>query len=270
MFNRFVCFVYFCLIVKLNLDNGAEIFRDVSSVALLLRSIEIVSDSFGLLFMILLLVAQREHHADIFNSFCLFDQLHLNYFNRAVSYRHINRSFWIESVSFSIYLMSACVLETHFVRALFPNESVVYDFSDLFVRVGESVIIFHMKNCASNWFGRINRVNRLLAALLERKLSARRLEHISELHRVLLKAKSCLQQAFGGTLLFIIIYGLFTTTLKLYITVYSNVHEKRSDQLQFIIVDYVLVEVAILARDIYVILYLNRFGDKVKNILRFC
>lgn len=269
VFNRFVCLFYFCLIVKLNLDNVVEIFRDVSSVALLLRSIQIVSDSFGLLFMILLLVAQREHHADIFNSFHRFDQLHLSYFNRAVSYRHINRSFWIESFSFSLYLISACVLEAHFARTLFPKESVAYDFSDLLAHVGETVIIFHIKNCASNWFERINRVNRLLNALLERKLAARRLEHIVELHRALLKAKSCLQQAFGGTLLFIILYGLLTTTLKLYIAVNSNVHEKQRDQLQLTIVDYLLVEVAVLVRDVYVILHLNRFGDKVKSILSF-
>lgn len=257
--NRLMCIFYLLFIVKLNLDNRSEIFGHINTVARLLKCVQIVISSLALLFMILLLVHQRHRHANIFNNFRKFDELYSLFTKLSCRYQTINRWFWIETISLSSYLILIYAIQAYFIQTISAqSERIDQVFSELFVQIGQTVIMFHFKNCATNWFYRMNLVNGLLRKLFKRNFSTDQFEHIVILHSILLKAKVCLQRTFGGTLLFIIIYGLITITLKLYNVFNSNVNKNKRNLFMFVI--GLFVEVAILSRDIYVIVHLNRFS----------
>lgn len=279
-----VSVTYFVCVIFLSSRRLPEFLGNFSTMTRILKLVRAIGNAYSSLFLIFLCTLNRKRHAEFFNVLLSFDKRFNARITSPISYKRINRAFWIEFSLFSAYLMILFFAEVCVNEKLKLLTNLLFWSCEVSEQIMYTLVICHMKNCATNLLVRFERTHKLLRELFRHSYSAtatttssrmqqqkkldrcERLERIVELYDILFKAQRRLQYAFGTVLVFLAIYALFTNILSLYIVLNTNFygtvkHEERHRR--YITIKYFVFELPLAVRDVYMATYFNEIGNQV-------
>lgn len=281
----FVSVGYFGWVIFLGSLRLPELLSSVRNMTRVLKLVRAVGNAYASLFLVFLCILNRKSHAEFFEVLLTFDTRVSARITPPISYKRINRAFWIEFSLFSMYLIILFLVEATFNEKLQELVNLLFWSCEISEQIVYTLVICHMKNCVTNLLVRFERMHKLLRSLCQQRKTATvtrrmqrqqemnqrdRLEYVSELYDVLFKAQRRLQSAFGSVLLFLAIYALFTNILSLYIVLNTNFYGtvKQERHRLYITIKYFVFELPLAMREVYMATYFNDIGNQVSNKIR--
>lgn len=282
-----VSLTYFGYVIFLSSRRLPEFLGNISSMTKVLKLVRAIGNAYASLFLIFVCTLNRKPHAEFFDVLLTFDRRFSERISPPISYKRINRAFWIEFTLFSLYLIILFVVEAMFNEKLQLLMNLLFWSCEITEQIVYTLVICHMKNCVTNLLVRFERMHKLLRSLFRQThtttttmtdtisnsqreiLRCERFEYIVGLYDVLFKAKRRLQYAFGIVLVFLAIFALFTNILSLYIVLNTNFyqitkHEERHRM--YITIKYFVFELPLVVRDVYMATYFNDIGNQVSTL----
>lgn len=246
--NRFVCRTKYiriiCIIIVVYLAfvlcwSSLEMPTVSKSPPTLFNILEfshIVGNNYFLFFILACLLVKRRAHAEFFNLLNQFDRTYNKFIEPAIKYKNINRSFWIESFVYGVYVFLKPYFKYTFELQVFPGYSMLIRLNLSFEQFVYGIALFHLKNCAHNLIVRLRKVNTLLHKFLVKQQQQQqrqqhrqpynatqltvanlfRLEQTALMLIILLKARRSLQTAFGPVFVLIFTFNLFSIAFTAY------------------------------------------------------
>lgn len=278
---------YFTYVIFLSAHRLPSLLDNLSTMTRVLKLVRALGNAYASIFLVILCTLSRKPHAEFFDVLHTFDIRFSARIKAPISYKHINRAFWIEFNLFSVYLVFLFILEAMFNEKMQQLANMLFWSCEISEQIIYTLVICHMKNCVTNLLVRFERTHKLLRSLLRRSDAtmpmawkrsqqqqqyhrSERLECIIGFYDILLKAQRRLQYAFGTVLVFLAIYALFTCILSLYIVLNTNFIEKvKSEERHrvYITVKYFVFELPLVARDVYMATYFNDMGNQVSSAI---
>lgn len=287
IYSVLMALTYFGLVIFFTTLRLPDLLVNLQSMTRVLKLVRAVCNAYASLFLIFLCTMNRRPHADFFEVLLKFDRRFSSRFSSPISYKNINRAFWIEFGAFSVYLIVLFWVEVNVNEKMKRLINMMFWSCEITEQIIYTLIICHMKNCVTNLLVRFERMHKLLRSLvrrgdsraategMQRQIEMERSEHfecISELYDILFKAQRRLQYAFGTVLVFLAIYALFTNILSLYIVLNTNFYDtvRREERHRlYITIKYFVFELPLSVRDVYMVTYFNDIGNQVSNEIKF-
>lgn len=276
--------VYFGYVLYLSIYRLPPLKTRARSMIQILEFGRSMANACTVFLLIVFLMIDRKAYAKFRCKLHQFDCTYNQLVEPSIKHAAINRPFWIEIATFSVYMCIILGMEIKF------NETTK-DWRDILFwscEVGEqgvyAYVVFHMKNCACKLITRFRQVNRLLKKIttsnkiesydrkLFRKSEDWQLEKAAHMLDILFKARDHLQEAVGSTMLLMFTYNLFAVALSSYIMVSSNVYERNNvfvRHFYHITIKYLCFELPLILRDFYFTIYFHHLGNMVSHSLLF-
>lgn len=278
-----VSWTYFGYVLFLSSHRLPDLLGSNLTMTRILKLARAIGNAYASLLLIILCTWNRKEHAEFFDVLLMFDMRFSAQITPPISYKRINRAFWIEIGAFSMYLSIVFVTEAIFNEKLIDIKNLLFWSCEISEQIGYTFVLCHMKNCVTNLLVRFERTHKLLhtlfnlgdtmSALRQKALHrCERFEYISGLYDILFKAQGRLQCAFGTVLVFLTTYALFTNILCLYIVLNTNFYEaiKHDERHRYYItIKYFMFEIPLAVRDVYLAIYFNDIGNQVSTKIDF-
>lgn len=270
--------VYFGYVLYLSIYRLPPLKTRTRSMIQILEFGRSMTNACTVFLLIVFLMCDRKSYAQFSRKLHQFDRTYNKLIKPSIKYAAINRSFWIEIATFSVYMCVILGLEIKFNATATNWRDILFWSCEVGEQGVYAFVVFHMKNCACKLITRFRQVNRLLRKTnnsnknpsCERNLfriaEDWQLERVAHMLDILLKARDHLQEAVGSTMLLMFTYNLFAVALSSYIMVSSNVYEQNDvfvRHFYHITIKYLCFELPLILRDFYFTIYFHLLGNMV-------